>query len=270
MEDLNKQQLILLTLLVSFVTSIATGIITFSLLKEAPVEVTQTINRVVERTIEKVVPVEGGGGTTVTEVTTVVSEEDLILESIEKNIKSIVRIKTLGADGTEIVTGLGLVVGSDGVVAVDERSFGGGNYSIVFHDGGIYNVSKSYKDPNSKIVFLKVGKAAADTYKFYPGVLGNSGILKLGQTLIAVTGRERNTVAIGRVSDISKDAEGGIKLLSTDLRSLRASPGSPVLNLNGEVVGLEAPISDGADTISYYPINMIQKALSLALAELAK
>ena len=43
-DDLNKNQIILLTLLISFVTSIATGIITTSLLQEAPVEVTRNIN----------------------------------------------------------------------------------------------------------------------------------------------------------------------------------------------------------------------------------
>ena len=36
MEHLNKQQLILLTLLISFVTSIATGIVTVSLMDQAP------------------------------------------------------------------------------------------------------------------------------------------------------------------------------------------------------------------------------------------
>jgi len=83
LEDLNKHQLILLTLLVAFVTSIATGIITYTLLQEAPVEVTQTINRVVERTIEKVVPAEGGAPGEVVREIQVVNEENLILESIE-------------------------------------------------------------------------------------------------------------------------------------------------------------------------------------------
>ncbi len=53
-EDLNKNQIILLTLLVSFVTSIATGIVTVTLIDQAPAPVAQTINQIVERTIERV------------------------------------------------------------------------------------------------------------------------------------------------------------------------------------------------------------------------
>ena len=268
MEDLNKHQLILLTLLVSFVTSIATGIITFTLLKQAPVEVTQTINRVVERTIEKVVPEEGGG--TVKEVTTIVSEEDLILESIDKNVKSIVRLKTLGADGSEIVTGLGLVVSANGVIVADERNFGSGNYSVVFHDSAIYSIAKSFNDPDSSLVFLKVGKVVTDNYKFYPSILGNPDVLKLGQTLIAVGGKDRNVVSVGRVTDLDKTAEGAVKKITTDTRFIKNQPGSPGLNLNGEVVGLEATLPEGALMLIYNPANLIQKALQTALAELAK
>lgn len=55
LKDLNKQQLILLTMLFSFVISIATGIVSISLMKVVPPAVPQTINRVIERTINNVV-----------------------------------------------------------------------------------------------------------------------------------------------------------------------------------------------------------------------
>ena len=55
MEHLSKSQIVLLTLLVSFVTSIATGIVTVSLMDQAPPAIAQTVNRIIERTVEKVV-----------------------------------------------------------------------------------------------------------------------------------------------------------------------------------------------------------------------
>src|SRR3990167_6260150 len=137
MEDLTKHQLILIVLLVTFVTSIATGIITFTLLSEAPVEVTQTINRVVEKTIERVVTEPGKPDKVVT--TVVVNEEDRVLEAISKNEKSIVRLKTVGADGTEVVSGLGLVVSLDGVIVAALKSYNlASSYFILFYDGKTY------------------------------------------------------------------------------------------------------------------------------------
>src|SRR3989344_6866073 len=55
-QDLNKSQLILLAVLLSFVTSIATGITTVTLMQQAPDSVTVPITRVVRETVEKVVP----------------------------------------------------------------------------------------------------------------------------------------------------------------------------------------------------------------------
>ena len=272
MEDLNKHQLILLTLLVSFVTSIATGIITFSLLQQAPVEVTQTINRVVERTIEKVATEEGNkSGGTKEVVTTVVSEEDRVLEAIDKNGKSIVRVRGLGADGNEIVTGLGLVVSEDGLIVLDKRSYpGGSGYTILFADGKSYSISKSYFDPNSQFVFVKIGKPTAEKYTFYPAKFGSSSGLKLGQSIIAISGKSSNSVSIGRVAEVQKTTTGDISKFISDIAPSRHLSGSPLLNLSGEVVGLEAPLAEGDDNLAFFPASIIQNSLKTASAELAK
>lgn len=53
-KELDKKQLILLVLLITFVVSIGTGIVTVSLMKQMPKSVPQTINNVIQRTIERV------------------------------------------------------------------------------------------------------------------------------------------------------------------------------------------------------------------------
>ncbi len=55
-KELNKSQLILLALLLSFVTSIATGITTVTLMDQAPKSFTVPITRIIKETVEKVVP----------------------------------------------------------------------------------------------------------------------------------------------------------------------------------------------------------------------
>ena len=77
-EHLSKHQIVLLAFLVSFVSSIVTGIVTVTLLGQAPPGVTKTINQIVERTVQTVVPAtQGAAATTVTQKTVVVKDDDL-------------------------------------------------------------------------------------------------------------------------------------------------------------------------------------------------
>lgn len=272
MEDLTKHQLILLVILITFITSIGTGIITFTLLSEAPVSVTQNINRVVEKTIERVVSEPGKPEKVVT--TVVVNEEDRVLETIAKNEKSIVRLKTALADGSESVAGLGLVVSADGTVVYDLLNYDTtSSYNIVFHDGKTYPTGKIYVDNENGLVFIKIMIPKNDTakYIFYPTVFGNSDSLKIGQTLVAVSGKESNAVAIGRIRQLilGEDKKTVVSIVS-NITVSKSYSGSPVLNLSGEVVGLEAPLKEGGNQYSYIPINIVKSAITKALAELAK
>lgn len=90
-EKLTRSQIILLALLVSFVSSIASSIVTMTLLDQSPSEaVPQIVNRVVERTVERVVtpvPSESAAKDTpqkerVVEKTVVVREEELVPSAV--------------------------------------------------------------------------------------------------------------------------------------------------------------------------------------------
>jgi S1-C subfamily serine protease len=272
MEDLTKHQLILIVLLITFVTSIATGIITFTLLSEAPVEVTQQINRVVERTIERVVPADGQP----TKVTTtvVVSEEDRILESIAKNEKSIVRLKTTGADGSEIFSGIGMVISADGIIAADLRSYNAASpFTILFSDGKTYSSGKTFVDDKNGLVFLRtnVPQNESPKYTFYPAIFGDSDGLKIGQTLVAISGKDSNAASTGRIFQLTlADDKKTVANILSDIKISKAHLGSPALNLSGEVIGLEAPFIETDTEYSFIPINVVKTATAKALDGLNK
>jgi S1-C subfamily serine protease len=271
-EDLTKHQLILIVLLITFVTSIATGIITFSLLSKAPVEITQTIDRVVERTIQQVAPTVDQPQKTVT--TVVVTEEDRILDAISKNEKSIVRLKTVGSDGSEIVAGLGLVISPDGTIAFDLRSYNAASsYTILFFDGRLYSIGKVFIDNEDGLAFIKAAVPPNENpkYTFYPTVFGDSNGLKIGQTLVAISGKDSNAASIGRIFQLTfGDDKKTVKRILSDIKVSSSHFGSPVLNLSGEVVGIEAQFADVDTEYSYVPINIVKAATTRALSELAK
>jgi hypothetical protein len=107
-QDLNKSQLILLAILISFVTSIATGISTVTLMQQAPSSVTVPINRIVKQTIEKVVPVESK-----TQPLSV--DQQKLLEDL-KAIKPLTVSLFLKGEKEDKILGTGLFLGNDKVV----------------------------------------------------------------------------------------------------------------------------------------------------------
>ena len=159
MEDLNKTQLILLVLLICFVTSIATGIITTTLLSEAPVSVTQTINRVVERTIETVAPENS------TAKYVLSADDKKLLEAVNRAISVSVEIKEKGS-ATSSPSILGIIVSEDGLIVASAK--------------GITN-SSTYVAilPSDTIVDLELVRAEEEdntaVFKIKKDVIGGDG-----------------------------------------------------------------------------------------------
>lgn len=253
MQDLNKNQLILLTLLVSFVTSIGTGIITTSLLQQAPANVTQVINRVVERTIEQVTPELSQIKITKpkeTQVTTVVvKEEDQVIDAISKNEKSIVRIKDTSAIGGDQFYGIGLLLTKEGHIVSAKRASGNpasaapSTFSATLPDGTTYPVTRIGIKDDEGLTFFKIVKDAKQDLSATPAII-STGTVQLGQSAIALDGEEKNTVSIGRIVSVdqNKQDENEIRIFNTDIPGTSKIYGAPALNLSGEIIGLRVTL----------------------------
>lgn len=118
-KDLNKPQLILLTLLITFVVSIATGIVTVSLMNQMPKSATQTINNVIQRTIEKVTTVQAPAADKKSEVS--FSDNSVLVSVYNKNYtKEVVPSTDSGAQVSTVAPlGQGVVISDSGLILIE-------------------------------------------------------------------------------------------------------------------------------------------------------
>ncbi len=221
-EELSKSQLILLTILVNFVTSVATGILTVSLLDHAPAFVTQTVNRVVEHTIETV----AAAPTSIIQ-SPAPSNQDLVTAAIGAGATRAVAIyaATTGTSSPAITVGTYLpksrAVATAALDALPKEAlieFSNGSYipASLAHEGGgitIYGFSDTAALPKVSVP-----------------ILIPSGELRLGATALAITAD--GSAATGIVARISS------KGIFTTLPDIGA--GSAAVDLSGNLIGIGA------------------------------
>ena len=275
LEELTKTQIILLTLLISFITSIATGIVTVSLVDQAPIGFTQTVNRVVERTVEKVVPTQVAGINTVTkETTVVVKEEDVIATSIESVSSSIVSVKKIITleDGTtsNLFLGWGMHISSDGLIATDSAFVGEGEtYFVTGTDEKVWNAKTVIQDEERGLAILKVETIGTTTSKFKSVKISSIDDTRLGQTVIAFGGNNKRSVAIGIISSFDRSlAEGNStstsSIIGIEVSGITLPPatGGPLSTIFGEVIGMK--VDKGEGKIGYLPMDLV-RAVQISL-----
>lgn len=246
MEHLTKQQIILLALLVSFVSSIATGIVTVSLLDQAPPAVSQTINRVVERTIERVAP-----QATSTKEIIVVKDDEAVVDSIAKASKSIVEIRDVSG-----FLGLGVIVSSSGTIVSNVGTNASG-LSARLSGGNVVSLSFVSQDSSSGLSVFKAEQGTGAAFRAYSSaILADSDSLKLGQSVVALTLKESPVVATGIVSHLAHSEEGdkSVTRIVANIRDPAFDSQAVLVNLLGEVVGLRTKTEDQGFT----PSNIIK------------
>ena len=275
---MNKNQLILLCILVSFVTSIATGVLTVSLLKEPDQPISQTINKVIERTIERVVSAPPVERVVTKEVTVIVTEEDLIMKVVNTASSSLVRINKLVGDKIS-ATLTGFAVGNDLIATVipagaeDNNGYAsavtwraetaGNNYDLslvgqispitVFRLGQKTAKALSAVSIVSSVISGQTG-VATDT--FTPLHLSSDLVATIGQTVVGIglSGLSDNTVAVGIISSLNRPHATSTSIIKTNAATADNS-GGPLLNIKAEVIGIIGQVGES------WPAGRIKAAI---------
>jgi len=146
-KELNKKQLILLTLLITFVVSIATGIVTVTLMQQMPKAATQTINNVIQRTIEKVTTVQATTTTPTKDAATTFGDGDALVsvysatEVPATNVISATTGEPVVEEPKEL--GQGIIISDVGLILID---------SSVLTDQEVYKVILNKVDFDATVI----------------------------------------------------------------------------------------------------------------------
>lgn len=174
---------------------------------------------------------------------------------------------------TEVDEATGFFISSTGHIAtnrhvVEEKN---ARYYAILNDGSRKKVSVVYLDPLVDFAILKLNGVSG----IRPAVLGSSAGLAPGQLVFAignVFGEYENTVSVGVISALGRDIEArdskGNKetlknVIQTDAAINPGNSGGPLVNLNGEVVGVNVATIRGGQNISFaIPIDSVKSAVS--------
>lgn len=171
----------------------------------------------------------------------------------------------------DVSSGTGFFVSQDGYILTNRHviDVSGSNLFIVTNDGKELPATLIDTDPILDIAILHVDG------KGYPVVsLADSDQIRIGQTVIAIgntLSEFRNTVTKGVVSGINRHVTAGFavsgsevieKAIQTDAAINPGNSGGPLINLLGDVIGVNTAVSiDGQAVAFAIPINQVKRAI---------
>jgi len=173
----------------------------------------------------------------------------------------------------EIGSGSGFIVSADGLVLTNKHvvSDSAAEYTVFTNDGQKYSAKVLALDPMQDLAVIKIQSEQT----FLPIKLGDSSQIQIGQTAIAIgnaLGEFTNTVSVGVVSGLQRtisasDRAGGSSetlqgIIQTDAAINSGNSGGPLLNLKGEVIGINTAMAENAQSIGFaIPINTAKNAI---------
>lgn len=176
-----------------------------------------------------------------------------------------------GAAKQKIGGGSGFIITKDGFIVTNKHVIidPEADYTVLMNDGKKYAAKILAQDPVNDIAVLKVEANNLPTVE-----LGDSANLKVGQTVIAIgnaLGEFRNTVSTGVISGLARsvtaggvgfDSEQLVNVIQTDASINPGNSGGPLLNIVGQVIGINTAMAQDAQNIGFaIPINEVKNTI---------
>lgn len=224
----------------------------------------------------------------------VITSESQLISDIAKNVgPSVVSVSVTGqATATDFfgfnrtyesqAAGTGVIISEDGVIVTNRHVIGNATsgVSVTLSDGteltDVEVIGRTNANDPLDIAFLKVKDKKGKELK--AAKLGDSGAMQVGDKVVAIgnaLGEFQNSVTSGIISGFGRsvvagDATGSetlTNLLQTDAAINQGNSGGPLVNANGEVIGINTAIAGGgAENIGFaIPINDIQGLIKSVL-----
>lgn len=178
------------------------------------------------------------------------------------------KYRETGKEKKEIGGGTGFFISADGLIITNKHVVEADDveYTVLTNDGKKHDAKVVAKDPVNDIAIIKI---TGKDFTFLD--FADSDKLKVGQTTIAIgnaLGEFRNTVSVGVISGLARSITAGSGfgdsellegVIQTDAAINRGNSGGPLLNLKGEVVGVNVAMADGSQNIGFaLPANLVK------------
>ena len=186
--------------------------------------------------------------------TTVLYDEDLVTSLFESASRAVVEIRV--ARGSRYDTGSGFFVDGAGHIVTNHHVVDGrGDVTVELYDGRIIEASRLGTSPADDLALLQVDPAAVDGLSWL--TLADSDSVRPGQMAIAIGSPfdNLNSVTVGIVSGVGRSrprqlgqsSQGAIirplpDLVQTDAALNPGNSGGPLLNSEGEVIGVNSSV----------------------------
>lgn len=179
----------------------------------------------------------------------------------------------VGAGKIQVGNGSGFIVSTDGHILTNKHvvTDAAADYTIITAANDRYTAKVLARDPLNDVAILKIEADNLPTVD-----LGDSNNARLGQSVMALgnaLGEFANSASAGiisglarflsAISDDAKHSETLRGLIQTDAAINPGNSGGPLINLDGEVIGINTAVVSGAENIGFaIPINRAKKDLA--------